>query len=195
MIELAVPSRYSSHIATGTSTDQYVVAAPLDATRRPLKWTGPDTKLGEMIGQAVREATEEALRWQNGLEPSYTRSVTRALGRFGLTESELLSRLKELLPATSYNLLVTNQLGVTMEPRLAAAAFAYASVLDRLQYGTLPADLADEVLRDQAATAATAISAKHPRWAEFWNQIPSTPTDRLQPFVRGLALGWLARWE
>lgn len=195
LMELAVPSRYSTHLATGTSTDQYIVAAPIEASRRILKWTGPDTKLGEMIGQAVREATEEALRWQNGLEPSYTRSIPRVLGRFGLTEVELFARLKEILPEKSYKLLVANQMGVMMEPRLAAAAFSYAAVLDRLQYGTLPEDLAGELLRDQAATVAAALSMKPAKWEEFWKQIPFRAEDRVQPFVRGLALGWLARWQ
>ena len=75
-----------------------------------------------------------------------------------------LKRLKELLPAGEYELLVKNQMGVTMEPRLAAAAFAYASVLDRLQYGTIPEELAAEMLRDQAATAAVALSTKTASW-------------------------------
>jgi len=195
LMELAVPSHYSTHMATGTSTDQYIVASPLNASRAPLKWTGPDTKLGEIIGTAVREATEEALRWQNGLEASYTRSITHALSRFGLTETELLKRLRELLSEKSYKLFTDNQSGVTMEPRLAAAAFAYAAVLDRLQYGTLPQELAEEILRDQAATTATAISLKVGDWPTFWGQIPTKPGDRLEPFVRGLALGWQARWE
>lgn len=192
LMELAVPSRYSSHMATGTSTDQYIVAAPL--TGRKLKWTGPDTKLGELIGAAVREATKDALRWQNGLESSYTRSITRTLGRFGLTEPELLKRLKELLPAGEYELLVKNQMGVTMEPRLAAAAFGYAAVLDRLQYGTIPEELAAEMLRDQAATAAVALSTKTERWQSFWQAIPISAMDRIDPFVRALALGWQAKW-
>jgi hypothetical protein len=195
LIELAVPSRYSSHIATGTSTDQYAVAAPIAAEGKPLRWAGPDTKLGEMIGQTVREATREALRWQNGLEPSSTRSVLRALGRFGLGETELLDRLKKVLPEKSYELLKKNELGVTMEPRLAAAAFAYAAVLDRLQYGTLPSDLAGEVLRDQAAGAAVAISSKPDQWSEFWKRIPANHSDRLEPFIQALALGWQARWQ
>lgn len=195
LMELAVPSRYSSHMATGTSTDQFIVAAPLDSTRKALRWAGPDTKLGEMIGNSVRSATEEALRWQNGLEPSYTRSITRALGRFGLTETELLARLRKALPEKNYELLTKNQLGVTMEPRLAAAAFAYAAVLDRIQYGTVPAELAGEMLRDQAAGVAAAVSRKPTDWADYWKQISAAPTDRLAPFVEALALGWKTRWE
>ena len=47
-------------------------------------------KLGELIGRSVRQATQEALRWQNGLEPSYTRGVFHALGRYGVKEATFL---------------------------------------------------------------------------------------------------------
>jgi adenosylcobinamide amidohydrolase len=194
LAELAVPSGVSSHIATGTGTDQFIIAAPLDERTTPLRNAGSHTKLGELIGEAVRAATVEALRWQNGLERSYTRSLTRALGRFGLPEKELLNRLKSILPPKSYELLTSNQLGVTMEPRVAAAAYAYAAVLDRIQYGTLPVELAGDVLRDQAANVAVALSSKPGMWPEFWRRIPANTVDRLEPFVRGLALGWQMRW-
>jgi adenosylcobinamide amidohydrolase len=195
LAELAVPSGVSSNIATGTGTDQFILAVPVDVNARPLQNAGSHMKLGELLGSSVRSATIEALRWQNGLEMSYTRSITRALGRFGLTEKELLLRLKAALPAKSFDLLTLNQLGVTMEPRVSAAAFAYAAVLDRLQYGTIPADIAPEVLRDQAANVAVALSSKPQKWTEFWNELPSMPKDRLDPFVRALAVGWQARWD
>jgi adenosylcobinamide amidohydrolase len=86
LAELAVPSGVSSHLATGTGTDQFILAVPLESKSQPLRNAGSHTKLGELIGEAVRAATAEALRWQNGLEPSYTRNITRALGRFGLSE-------------------------------------------------------------------------------------------------------------
>ena len=44
-------------------------------------------KFGEIIALAVRDATAEALRWQNGLESSYTRGVFHALGRYGVKEA------------------------------------------------------------------------------------------------------------
>ena len=49
----------------------------------------PHLKLGELVGAATRQATMEALRWQNGLEPSYTRGVFHALGRHGVRESTI----------------------------------------------------------------------------------------------------------
>lgn len=194
LAELAVPSRASQHLATGTGTDQFVLAAALDPALNPLQGAGTHTKLGELIGETVRQATLEALLWQNGLERSRTRSIVRALGRFGLTEKLLHARLQALLPAASYELLKKNELGVTMEPRVAAAAYAYAAVLDRLAYGTLPGGLTGELLRDQAASVAVALSGKPAKWGEYWAQIPTAADDRLEPFVKGLALGWATRW-
>src|SRR5258705_464284 len=86
---LAVPSRQSSDLATGTGTDQYCVAAPVDGPV-VLTSTSSHVKLGELIGRVARDATMEALRWQNGLEASYTRGVVHALGRYGFTEASLI---------------------------------------------------------------------------------------------------------
>jgi len=194
LAELAVGSLYSPHIATGSGTDQFIIASPLDPTVKPLEWPASSTKLGQMIGEAVLGATLEALRWQNGLDPSATRNVTRALGRFGLSEKELQARLKKAMPEKNYEFLKKNPWAVTMDPAVSAAAFAYAAILDRLQYGTLPEELASDALRSQAAVAATALAGQPGRLSEFWNKISVSPNDRLDPFVQGLALGWQERW-
>lgn len=194
LAELAVPSGASQHLATGTGTDQFSVASLIDDARKPLRGAQSHTKLGELIGDAVRTATREALRWQNGLEASTTRHVNRALGRFGLSEAEMLKRLQLLLPADRYELLTKNLRAVSYEPRLAAAAYAYAALLDRIQYGTLPRELAPEILRDHAATAAVALSGHPEQWSAFRAQIQFDTTDLIQPFVQGLQLGWQAKW-
>jgi adenosylcobinamide amidohydrolase len=194
LIELGVGSKHSTHLATGTGTDQFIVAAPIDASLRQMRWAGPHTKLGELIGNAVREATVEALRWQNGMERSHTRSIMHALGRFGLSEDKLIARLKSRLPEIYFQLLTENKMAVLWEPRVAAAAYAYASVLDRLQYGTIPEEGAGETLRDQAASVGVALSGKAAVWPEIWNKIAFDGKDRLGPFVDGLALGWIQRW-
>ena len=66
--ELAVPSRYSNQLATGTGTDQYTIAALADDSLQPKAWSGMHSKLGELIGTAVKKSVREALRWQNGLK-------------------------------------------------------------------------------------------------------------------------------
>src|SRR6185295_17457063 len=104
---LAVPSCYSADFATGTGTDQFCVAAPLTGDT-PLSSASPHMKVGELIGLAVRRATVEALRWQNGLEPSLTRGLFHALGRYGVRESDVFERLTGLLDVADLELLKRN---------------------------------------------------------------------------------------
>ena len=194
LAELAAPSRQSAAIATGTGTDQFCVAAPLDAQRTARTATGPHAKLGELIGRAVLDAVKEALRWQNGLEPSVTRSLFHALGRFGLTEQLALQRLATLLSAERFEVLDRNRNAVFYEPGAAAAAHALAAVLDRTTYGTLPASMAADALRQQAACLACAIAARPDEWPAFLAALREAPNDPVELALRALAAGWNAKW-
>ena len=163
---LAVPSCYSSDLATGTGTDQYCIAAPLEGART-LKYVNPHMKFGEIVGLAVRDATLEALRWQNGLEASYTRGLFHALGRYGIKETTIYDRLAPLLDASSLDLLRKNNKSVFYEPLVGAAAHAPASVLDRARFGTLPPSLLKDAIVQQAASLAASLAAKPDRWPQF----------------------------
>ena len=95
-------------------------------------------KLGELIGRATRKATLEALRWQNGLEASYTRGVFHALGRFGVREATLFDDIAPFLSEADLELLKKNSKAAFYEPLVGAAAHALAVVCDRVRYGTIP---------------------------------------------------------
>src|SRR5262249_5763736 len=101
---LTVPSKLHMDLATGTGTDQFCVAAPTSGPRT-LTSASPHMKLGELVGLATREATAEALRWQNGLEPSYTRGVFHALGRYGVKEATVFDDIAPFLSAADLELL------------------------------------------------------------------------------------------
>jgi adenosylcobinamide amidohydrolase len=189
---LSVPSLYSSDLATGTGTDQYAIAAPAEGAPR-LTSASSHVKLGELIGGAVRDATLEALRWQNGLEPSYTRSIFAALGRFGLHEETFFDRISPLLNEGDFDLLRRNSKSVFYEPHVSAAAYAYAAVLDRVRYGTLPEGAAQEALRHQAACMAVSLSAKPYLWDSFRARI-SGP-DPILFILQAIAIGWAAKWR
>jgi adenosylcobinamide hydrolase len=209
---LAIPSGASRDLATGTGTDQYCVAAPRDAMAGapPLTSISPHMKLGEIVGVAVRRATLEALRWQNGLEPSYTRGVCHALGRFGVTEAALMGAVAPHLDATALELLRRNQRAVLMEPLVTAAACAMAAVIDRVRYGTLPASVAADALVQQAATLAVSLAQAPSRWSEFRAllhdaaRVAGPPAeagrsaaDAIDPLplvAAALALGWREKW-
>ena len=195
LAELAVPSRYAPVIATGTGTDQFCLAAPLDPSRKPKDSTSPHVKLGEIIGVAVAASVKEALCWQNGLEPSRTRDLFHALGRFGLTAARAAERLAALLPERRYALLEKNWNAVFHDPGSAAAAHAFAAVLDRVAFGTLPPGLANEALRQQAACLACSLAAKPESWPAFRAELTLSPDDPIELILRAIALGWNAKWS
>ena len=163
---LAVPSKLHVDLATGTGTDQYCIAAPL-AGGKPLTSASPHMKLGELVGCATRQATIEALRWQNGLEASYTRGVFHALGRYGVKEATLFDDIAPFLSEADLELLKKNSKAAFYEPLVGAAAHALATVCDRVRYGTLPDAVAPDAMVQQAAALAANLAAQVHRWAEF----------------------------
>jgi adenosylcobinamide hydrolase len=191
---LAAPSRYSADLATGTGTDQYCVTAPIDG-RKPLTTASTHMKFGETIGLAVREATLEALRWQNGLEPSYTRGVIHALGRFGFTEQKLFDRLSELLDPADFELIKKNSKSVLYEPHVGAASHAIAAVLDRGRYGILPQSCVQDALAQQAAILAANLAANPDNWRRYYAELQVCHGDVNELVITAIALGWSDKWR
>lgn len=209
LAELAVASKVSSHLATGTGTDQLIIASPVNTDMAALPSASGHLKLGELVGSSVKDAVLEALKWQNKLAPAATSNVLYALARFGLTRTILLSELKKKLSDDNYQLAKHNFNALISDARLTASAFAYAQLLDRLQYQTIPADIAPEILRDQAAQVSVALSAKAIMWPSFWQQLslidysvapvtteqqPYIISKEMQLFIHALALGWENKW-
>ncbi len=191
---LAVRSRYSQEFATGTNTDQFCIACPRDPLP-PLTSASSGVRVGELIGRAVREATLEALRWQNGLEASYARSIFHALGRFGVSEDSFLADMGKRLQPPQLDLLRANRKAVVYEPMVAAAAFAIAAVLDRVRHGILPASAAKESLRQQCASMAASLAAQPERWPGFYRNLGRADLEHpAQLVLDALAMGWAAKW-
>ena len=191
---LAIPSCYSADLATGTGTDQFCLAAPADG-RAALTSASPHMKFGELIGAAVRDATIEALRWQNGLEASYTRGLFHALGRYGLKEATILDDLAPWLDAADLELLRRNSKSAFFEPSVGAAAYACAAVLDRARHGTLPAVLVDDALVAQAATLAVGLAARPLAWSECRATLLAGSREPRTLLLRAIALGWSQKWR
>jgi len=193
--QLAVRSRYSTDLATGTTTDQFCIAAPLRAGF-PRRYASTGIKLGEYIGASVRDATLEALRWHNGLEPSYTRGIFHALGRYGVKEDRFLQEMAPYLTDGELELLKNNHAAVMYEPLVSAAAYAIASILDRCRYGAFPASTAREALRQQAACLAASLAGRLDRWPEFRDSLPEADVEEPKKLIlAAIALGWSKKWS
>jgi adenosylcobinamide amidohydrolase len=195
LMELGISSRYSSDLATGTGTDQICFAAPAANGAYEYTATNPHSKMGELLGSAVRAATKDALRWQNGLEPSITRSLFHALRRFGFSESAFVEAMRTRLSESSMQLLEKNKNAVLYEPQVAAAAYAFAAVLDRVRFGVLPPLSARDVLRQQASTLAASLAAQPESWYRFWQSLDVDMNRPLDAVYDAAALGWTAKWD
>jgi adenosylcobinamide amidohydrolase len=192
---LAIPSRQSRDLATGTGTDQYAIAAPVTGTPA-FKFTGAHVKLGELIGRATCDATVEALRWQNGLEPSYTRGLFHALGRYGLVEKTFLDDIRPFLGNADLELLEKNMKAVLYEPMAGAAAHALAAVLDRVRHGSLPPSAKRDACVQQAALLAANLAAKPDAWPHYRSRLADISTEEPQTLIlAAIALGWSGKWR
>jgi adenosylcobinamide amidohydrolase len=191
---LATPSCYSCDLATGTGTDQYCLAAPVEG-RKALTAASPHMKFGELVGLAVIEATLEALRWHNGLEASYTRGLFHALGRYGLNEQMVFAGLANLLEPADLELLRRNSKSVFYEPLVGAAAHALAAVLDRARHGTLPQSCVRDAIVHQAAVLAASLAAKPDRWPDYRARLHAMPGEPNGQVIAAIALGWSEKWR
>jgi adenosylcobinamide amidohydrolase len=198
LLRLAVPSRQGADLATGTGTDQYCVAAPAGRPdgSRPLTSASPHVKLGELIGLATRKATMEAVRWQNGLEPSYTRGVFHALGRYGVREATFVEDITPFLDEANLELLRKNLRSAMYEPLVGAAAHELAAVCDRVRHGTLPASVTRDAQLQQAALVAANLAADVGRWPEFRVALSAhADADVKTLALAAIALGWSEKWR
>jgi adenosylcobinamide amidohydrolase len=192
---LAVPSRQSTDLATGTGTDQFCIAAPAGSTGVRTS-TSPHVKLGELIGRSVREATQEALRWQNGLEPSYTRGVFHALGRYGIKEATFIEDIAPLLDPPRLELLRKNLKALMYEPLVGAAAHALAAVMDRVRHGAVPASVQWEATVQHAAVLAANAAGRPDSWPAYRAALHREAKDDPKSLVlAALALGWADKWR
>jgi hypothetical protein len=149
-----------------------------------------------LIGVTVRDATLEALRWQNGLEVSSTRLLFHALGRYGVREADFFNELAPLLSERELELLKKNFQSVVYEPKVAAAAYSIAAMLDRIRVGTLPTSAARDIFRQQLVTLASSLAAKPDDWSEFYARLRDVdPEQSARGVYAAIALGWSHKWR
>lgn len=86
--ELLEGSKYSNGIATGSGTDQTIIIANSESELY-MEGAGKHSKLGELIGKAVKNAVKKALAKQSGLTPAKQHDVFRRLKRFDIKAGDM----------------------------------------------------------------------------------------------------------
>ena len=197
--ELAVNSRYSDGLATGTGTDQILVAALADDSR-PLTSAGKHAKLGELIGRTVYEAIKETLAWQNSLTPTGQCSAKIHLERFGLNRAAMQEKICNHLHSDQAELLRSNFKGIERDPMTVAAVAALVHVRDKITWGILPETCRIEAMASFAAQVACAVAGTYDRMDSYRRDLaPSRSDSSNTAFVelacRAMALGFAKKWR
>lgn len=198
--ELAVNSRYSDGLATGTGTDQIAVAAMEIEGGHPLTSAGKHSKLGELIGRTVKAAIKGALLRQNGMSPSGQSSVKIHLERFGLNTETLITMISDHLAENEAALLKKNYRGIFHDPPTVATVAALAHLKDKFAWGILPPLVWSEVMASFAAQVSAAVSGQYEKIAEYRRALaPMVSENDNQHFLalagRALALGFKDKWS
>jgi adenosylcobinamide amidohydrolase len=197
--ELAVNSRYSDGLATGTGTDQIIVAAP-DRDGFRLSWAGKHSKLGELIGRTVQAGVKETLAKQNSLTPMGQCSVKIHLERFGCDSRTIQAGISRSLPEEDHQILADNFTGIMRDPVTVAAVAAMVHIRDKFTWSILPYSCYREIMGNAAAAVACAMSGCYGAMARYRNELGNLLTSRdnttfLDLCFRAMALGFHDKWE
>lgn len=141
--ELMAESRYSRGLATGSGTDGTIVIANVESPCY-LTDAGKHSKLGELIGTAVKKAVKQALFLQTGLGPKKQHSAVRRLSRFGISEAGIYHAYRKmaeeassgrcLISRTDFQELLED---ICAEGRMVADASFLAHGMDQMDWGLL----------------------------------------------------------
>src|SRR5262249_34385613 len=112
----------------------------------------------------------------------------------GFSESACLEAMRTRLDDKAMTLFEKNRNAVLFEPQVASAAYAFASVLDRVRFGAIPDSIARDVLRHQSALIAASLSTHIQRWHEFGQKLGVDMNQPLNSVYDAIAMGWIAKW-
>ncbi len=196
--ELAVNSRYSNCLATGTGTDQIGVASRLD-TGIPLKSAGKHSVLGELIGKTVHDAIQETLGLQNALTPEGQRSSIRHMERFGAARDVVIRAVAAHLDERKAALLAGNFTGIERDPLVVAAVAALVHVRDKVAWGILPRSCVPELWATYGAQVAAAVSGDYVSLPAYRDRLAGQhygidDRDFLRLVEHAMAMGFQDKW-
>ncbi len=135
--ELMAPSRYSHGIATGSGTDMIAIVSN-NTSKYELTDSGKHSKLGELIGTCVIEATKEALAKQSLLTPIYQRDFLVRLKRFGITEEHIWKAACKLQGDNCEEHFRKELRRVTSIPTMVGVTSSILHIVDEVAWGLLP---------------------------------------------------------
>ncbi len=135
--ELMATSIYSSGIATGSGTDNISIISNTES-ENILTNAGKHSKLGELIGISVIEATKTALSNQCNINPNSQQDMLVRLQRFGYGEENYLENKNLLSNTLNKAEFIRNLHNFSKNPIVVAMISSILHIVDEINWGLIP---------------------------------------------------------
>jgi adenosylcobinamide hydrolase len=132
---LMIPSKYSTEIATGTGTDGIILISNMNSKHK-LTNASKHSKLGELIGTSIIEATQKALSNESNITPESQLDMIVRMERFGVTEPSYLNSFNK--PEKLQNISIDNLKQLSTDPVVVAAIAAMLHICDEVRWKMIP---------------------------------------------------------
>ncbi|MEM0313334.1 MAG: adenosylcobinamide amidohydrolase [Candidatus Bathyarchaeia archaeon] len=138
--ELDIRSRYSGDLATGTITDSLAIASTNAGAT--LRFGGPASKLGKIVGSCTREAVKSAIIKQGMLRPS--RSVLERFAEKKLPINNVIVEMLKICPTKLNEKKVKLRIyDLFKKPFFALVMMMAAKMDEEIKMGLIPKELGD----------------------------------------------------
>ena len=135
--QLMAPSRYSNEIATGSGTDMIAIVSN-NISKNILTDSGKHSKLGELIGLCVIEATTKALKNESDLTPTSQMNMLVRLERFGIEENDFWKKSCEIEGENRKNIFFEALREIAKKPVVVGQLAGVLHIMDEISWGLVP---------------------------------------------------------
>ncbi|BDZ70904.1 adenosylcobinamide amidohydrolase [Methanobacterium petrolearium] len=145
--ELMAPSKYSHGVATGSGTDNIAIISNMES-EDVLTSAGKHSKLGELIGKSVIEATKQSLSKQSNLNPDSQCDMLVRLERFKVDPENYWEHARSAYQEPDKTKFMENLHDFSKNPLVVSLVASILHLIDETSWG----------LASQGAAEKTAIS-------------------------------------
>lgn len=135
--ELMASSKYSNGIATGSGTDKISVISNMES-KNNLADAGKHSKLGELIGKCVIDATKDALAKHTNLTPETQCNMLIRLNRFGIGEKTYWKIVSSKLGINQKKEYINYLHDFSKNPQVVAMISSILHIIDEIQWSLVP---------------------------------------------------------
>jgi adenosylcobinamide amidohydrolase len=135
--DLDVRSTYTGDLATGTITDSLTIISTNKGSK--IRYGGPASKLGRLVGYCTREAVKDAILKNGNIKP--TRSIWKRFSERKMPIEELITEISKTSHVNTSLEEITSK--ISKEPLFALMLMMAANIDENIKMGLIPEEFGD----------------------------------------------------